>query len=53
MAQNAGEMYVNLGLKGADSMIGGMGRIKEGLSDIKVMSIETKAAILAALAVFE
>lgn len=43
---NIGELFVNLGIKGADKTIGALGSVKKGLGDIGSMSIEAKAGIL-------
>jgi len=41
------ELFVNLGVKGDGQAKSALGGVKEGLGDIKSMSIEAKAAILA------
>ena len=49
MGQSAGELFINLGLKGADKTIGGLVATNSAMSDLRSVSIETKAAILAVL----
>jgi hypothetical protein len=41
------ELFVNLGLKGKDSVASGLKSVKGGLGETKSMALETKAAILA------
>lgn len=41
------ELFVNLGLKGADQTGKALGGVKSSLGDVKSMSLEAKAAILA------
>ena len=43
------ELFVNIGLKGADQTKAGLGKVEDGLGKVKTMSIEAKAAILAAV----
>ncbi len=43
------ELFVNLGLKGADQTGKALGNVKTGLGEVKSMSLEAKAAILAAV----
>lgn len=40
------ELFVNLGIKGADKTVGSLSDIKKQLGDTKSMSLETKAAIV-------
>lgn len=49
MGVNAGEFFINLGIKGAEGTIGLVNKTKDGFGDLKSMAIESKAAILAAL----
>ena len=49
----AGEFFVDLGVKGSDKTVSDVAHVKDGFSDLKSTSIETKAAMLAALAVLE
>lgn len=53
MSVNAGEMYVNLGLKGDEGTVGKLNKTTDAFSELKSMSIETKATILAALVALE
>lgn len=46
---NIAELFVNLGIKGADKTIGALGNVKKGLGEVSSMSLEAKAGILAAL----
>lgn len=46
---NIAELFVNLGIKGADATVGALGSVKKGLGDVSSMSLEAKAGILAAL----
>lgn len=43
------ELFVELGIKGSEKTVQGMKNIKNGLGEIKSLSLETKAAILGAL----
>jgi hypothetical protein len=43
------ELFVQLGIKGADKTVGALGNVKKGMSDLGSSSIETKAAILGAM----
>lgn len=43
---NIAELFVNLGVKGADQAGKALGGVKSGLGDVKGMSLEAKAAIL-------
>lgn len=53
MGLSAGEFFVNLGLKGADGTIGLLNKTTGGFSELKSMSVETKAAILGVLYALE
>lgn len=44
---NIGDLYVNLGVKGSEKTVGALGDVKKGMGDIKSISLEAKAAILA------
>lgn len=46
---NIAELFVSLGLKGADKTVSGLSSIKKELGGIKDISFETKAAIAAAM----
>jgi len=46
---NIAELFVNLGIKGADKTVGALGSVKKGLGEVSSMSLEAKAGILAAL----
>lgn len=46
---NIAELFVNLGITGADKTVGALGSVKKGLGDVASMSLEAKAAIIAAL----
>lgn len=46
---NIAELFVNLGIKGADKTVGALGDVKKGLSSVSAMSLEAKAGILAAV----
>ena len=46
---NIGELFINLGIKGADKTVGQLSDVSKGMSDVKGMSIEAKAAILGAI----
>lgn len=46
---NVGELFVSLGVKGADKTVGALTSVSKGMGDIKHMSLEAKAGILAAL----
>lgn len=50
---NVAELFVNLGITGADKTVGALGDVKKGLGGVASMSLEAKAAILAALYGFE
>lgn len=41
-----GEMFVNLGIKGSDKTVAALSATGKGMSEIKSMSLETKAAIV-------
>lgn len=49
MGVKAGEFFVELGIKGAEGTLGALGKTNSAFADLKTMSIEAKAAILAAL----
>ena len=48
MAVTAGELFVNLGIKGADKTIGALTNVEKGLKGIFSLSLESKAALLGA-----
>lgn len=50
---SAGELYVSLGVKGADKTVGAITQVKDGLKGIASTSLETKAAILASIYALE
>lgn len=50
---NIGELFVNLGVKGADKTIGALSNVKKGLGEIGSTSLEAKAGILAAMYALE
>lgn len=50
---NIAELFVNLGIKGAEKTVGALGSVKKGLSEISSTSLEAKAGILAAVYGFE
>lgn len=47
------ELFVNLGVKGADSAGKAIGGVKSGLGEVKSMSLEAKAAIVGAIYALE
>lgn len=49
MAQQIGELFVSLGVKGTDKTVAAFTSIKGGLSEVASMSLETKAAIVGAM----
>lgn len=46
---NIAELFVNLGIKGADKTLGALGSVKKTMGDLGSTSLETKAAILGAM----
>jgi hypothetical protein len=46
---NIAELFVNLGITGADKTVGALTSVKKGLGEVSSMSLEAKAAILAAV----
>lgn len=46
---NIAELFVNLGIKGSEQTVGALGSVRKGLGEVTSMSLEAKAAILAAL----
>ena len=46
---NIAELFVNLGIKGADKTVGALGNVKKGLGEVGSMSLEAKAGILAVM----
>lgn len=46
---NIAELFVNLGIKGADKTVSALGSVKKGLGEVSSMSLEAKAGILAAM----
>lgn len=53
MSITAGELFVNLGVKGSDKTIGALTGIKKGLGETASMSLEAKAAIVGAMYALE
>lgn len=49
----AGELYVSLGVKGADKTMTALGSIKNGLTEAKSVSLEMKAALVGAMYALE
>lgn len=50
---NVGEFFISLGIKGSGKTVGALNSVKTGLGDVKSMSLEAKAAIIAAVYGFE
>lgn len=50
---NVAELFVNLGIKGADKTVGALTDVKKGLNETKSMAWETKAALVAAMYALE
>lgn len=50
---NIGELWLSLGVRGADKTVGALSSIKKGLGDIGSASLETKAGIVAAIYALE
>jgi hypothetical protein len=48
MGLNVGDMFVNLGIKGHEKTLGAIGEAHKGMKGLGAMSLEAKAAILAA-----
>lgn len=48
-----GELFVNLGITGADKTVSALGGVKKGMGELTSMSLEAKAGIVAALYAFE
>lgn len=46
---NIAELFVNLGIHGAEKTVGALGSVKKGLGDVTSMSLEAKAGILAVM----
>ena len=46
---NVAELFVTLGIKGADKTVGSLDSVKKGLGNVSSMSLEAKAAILGAM----
>jgi hypothetical protein len=46
---NIGELFLNLGIKGTEKTIGAVQGVSKGLGEVKSMSLEAKAAIIAAI----
>lgn len=46
---NIAELFVNLGIKGADKTVGALGNVKKGMGELGSTSLEAKAAILGAM----
>jgi len=53
MSATVGELFVNLGIKGADKTLGAIEGVKGGLKDTASMSLEAKAAIVGAMYALE
>lgn len=53
MSISVGELFVNLGIKGAEKTVGSLGEVSKGLGEIKHMSLEAKAELLAVAYEFE
>lgn len=49
----AGELFVNLGIKGADKTVGALTAVRRGMQGIGAASLEAKASILAAFYALE
>lgn len=50
---NVGDLFVNLGIKGADKTVGTLTSVKKGLGEAASMSLEMKAGIVGALYALE
>ena len=50
---NVGELFISLGVKGADKAVGAIASVKDGLAKTRDMSLEAKAGILGALYALE
>lgn len=50
---NVGQFFISLGIKASGKTIGALNSVKTGLGDVKSMSLEAKAAIIAAVYGFE
>lgn len=50
---NVGDLFVNLGIKGADKTIGALGDTKKAIGDVASVSLEAKAAIVGAMYALE
>lgn len=50
---NVAELFVSLGIKGADKTVGALTGVKKGLQDVASTSLETKAAIIGAMYALE
>ncbi len=48
-----GELFVNLGIKGADKTVAALGSVKQSLGNVSSMSIEAKAGIIGAMYALE
>lgn len=46
---NIGELFLNIGITGADKTVGALSGVKKGLGEVASMSLEAKAGILAAM----
>lgn len=46
---NIAELFVNLGIKGAEKTIGALGNVRKGMGELGSTSLETKAAIVGAM----
>lgn len=50
---NVGELFVNLGIRGADKTVGAISSVKKGLGETASVSLEAKAAIVGAMYALE
>lgn len=48
-----GQLFLNLGIKGADKTVGALTNVKKGLGEVGSMSLEAKAGILGAMYALE
>jgi len=50
---NIGELFVNLGIKGSEKTLSALSATRKGMGDLKTMSLETKAGLVAAMYALE
>lgn len=50
---NIGDLFLNLGIKGAEKTVGAIGSARKGMAELGSVSIETKAAIIGAFYALE